>query len=52
MNAGNRAIELYDLAHDPNETRDVAAEHPELVEHARKLFTSSRTDSALFPLGP
>ncbi len=52
MNAGNRTIELYDLAHDPNETRDVAAEHPELVEHARKLFTSSRTDSALFPLGP
>lgn len=29
--------ELYDLAHDPGETHDVAAEHPELVRslHAR-----------------
>jgi arylsulfatase A len=44
-------IELYDLARDPNETRDVAGEHPELVEHARELFGSSRTDSTHFPLG-
>ncbi|MBK7875496.1 MAG: arylsulfatase [Planctomycetes bacterium] len=51
MNKGNSRVELYDLARDPNETRDVAAEHPELVEHARELLTSSRTDSALFPLG-
>ena len=51
MNAGNRTIELYDLAHDPNETRDVAAEHPELVQHAEELLTRLRVDSALFPLG-
>lgn len=51
MNAGNRAIELYDLAHAPNETRDVAAEHPELVQHAEELLTRLRVDSALFPLG-
>lgn len=29
--AGERVIELYDLAHDVGETKNVAAEHPEIV---------------------
>ncbi|MBI5365003.1 MAG: arylsulfatase [Planctomycetes bacterium] len=51
IDKGNTEIELYDLAHDPNETHDLANERPELVEHAKKLLESSRTDSELFPLG-
>ncbi len=46
----NRAIELYDLTADPAEHTDVAATHPDLVKAAEALFTSSRTESALFPL--
>ena len=46
----NRAIELYDLTADPAEQTDVAATHPDLVKAAEALFTSSRTESALFPL--
>ena len=47
---GNHAIELYDLAGDPGETRDVASQHPELVERLRALLSQARSESALFPL--
>lgn len=50
LRKGSTKVELYDLASDPNEARDVAGEHPELVDHALELFDSSRTDSAHFPL--
>jgi arylsulfatase A-like enzyme len=40
------AIELYDLAQDPGETRDVAARNPEIVERARRAF-ATRTDSTI-----
>jgi arylsulfatase A-like enzyme len=31
-------LELYDLAHDPNETKDLAAAQPEQVTQLRALF--------------
>lgn len=38
--------EVYDLSNDAGETRNLAAEHPELVEKATKLFESARTEQA------
>ena len=43
-------IELYDLAADPGEARDVAAEHPDLVGRVRALFESGRTADPNWPL--
>jgi len=39
-------LEIYDLATDPGETRDVAAQHPELVKRAREAF-ASRSESPI-----
>jgi arylsulfatase A len=33
-------FELYDIANDPTETRDVAAEHPEVVEQLRNQYNA------------
>lgn len=44
------AVELYDLAADPGETKDVAAAHPDLVERSKRLLAESRTESAEFPV--
>lgn len=43
-------IELYDLAADPTEARDVAAGHPELVARVEALFRTGRTDDPNWPL--
>ena len=43
------AIELYDLAADPAETTDVAADHPEVVARAEALFREARTPNPTFP---
>ncbi len=43
-------IELYNLATDVSESKDVAAEHPDLVGRARKLIGEQHTSSALFPM--
>ncbi len=52
-NGPKRAIELYDLASDPGESRDVAAGHPEEVAKAEELLETSRTANADWPLdGP
>ena len=52
-NGPKRAIELYDLASDPGESRDVAAGHPEEVAKAAELLQTSRTANADWPLdGP
>lgn len=37
-------IELYDLARDPRESTDVAAQQPERVAVFRKLFETARTE--------
>lgn len=44
-------IQLYNLAEDPGETRDLAAEYPEMVREFDALMHSSRTESKLFHFG-
>jgi arylsulfatase A-like enzyme len=39
------AVELYNLAKDPSEATDLAAQHPEIVAKAVELFRTSRTPS-------
>jgi arylsulfatase A-like enzyme len=46
----NGETELYNLADDIGETRNLAGEHPELIQRAGELFRTSRTESKEFPL--
>jgi hypothetical protein len=43
-------VELYDTMEDVAETKDIAAEKPELVARARELFQTSRADSPEWPV--
>ncbi|HEV7226524.1 MAG TPA: arylsulfatase [Pirellulales bacterium] len=43
-------VELYDLARDRAETKNVAADHPEIVRRLTALMESQHVKSALFPL--
>jgi arylsulfatase A-like enzyme len=43
-------IELYDLKTDVGESKNVAADHPDLVKKAAEIFKSARTDSKEFPI--
>lgn len=45
-------IALYDFENDPSESRDVAAENPEIVAKIEELMRSERTVSEEFPMGP
>jgi arylsulfatase len=47
---GNGQLELYDLETDPAESRNVASEHPEMVEKMERILAEGRTDSELFPI--
>jgi arylsulfatase A len=42
-------VQLYDLEADPSETKDVAAEHPEVVKEIEGLMRSERVASEAFP---
>jgi len=42
-------VQLYDLVADPSESRDVAAENPEVVAKIEALMTSERVPSTDFP---
>ncbi len=44
------AVALYDLATDIGETRDVAADHPDVVARVAEIMRTGRTESAEFPL--
>jgi len=44
------AIELYNLADDLGETKDIAGEYPEKVQEMERLFKKARTKSGTFPL--
>lgn len=44
----NAQYELYDLSKDIHEDHNVAAEHPEIVEHIRQIVREARTDSPIF----
>lgn len=50
LHKGNIKIELYDLKDDPGETRDVAAQQPEMVARIEKILRAGRTPSKLFPI--
>ena len=41
-------IELYDLIADPGETKDVAAEHPDMVKEMVRIMDEARTASEVF----
>ena len=43
-------VELYDVASDLGEVKNLAAEKPELVARARELFASARTESPDWPI--
>jgi arylsulfatase A len=43
-------IELYDLKTDGAESKNVAAEHPEITARMAKIMRSGRTESVEFPL--
>ncbi len=45
-------IELYNLQDDIGESRDVAADHPEIVAKMRKVMDQEHLPSKLFPLPP
>ena len=46
---GPQPWQLYDLAQDPNETTDVAAKHPEIVEKIDEIARDSHVSSQEFP---
>jgi arylsulfatase A-like enzyme len=48
--APDRPLELYDLAKDVGEKRDVAAEHPDVVARIEKLAAAAHVEAPEFPL--
>ncbi|MBN1417535.1 MAG: arylsulfatase [Planctomycetes bacterium] len=48
----SRPIELYDLARDIGETRDLAPEHPEVVRRIEVILASARTGDDAWPIRP
>jgi arylsulfatase A len=44
-------VELYHLPTDPAESTDLASKRPELVERARQLFETSRSEHPIFRFG-
>ena len=42
--------ELYDLSKDLGETKNIAADHPDVVRKIEALFTAARTDNPHFPV--
>jgi hypothetical protein len=43
-------IILFDLESDPRESRNIADQHPDIIQEMRLLFESGRTESTEFPL--
>lgn len=43
-------IELFDLAADPGEQRNLASQRPDIVARLEPLFRTARTDSEAFPV--
>jgi arylsulfatase A len=44
------ALELYDLAKDPKEEHNIAAEHPDVVAKLMKIMQEQHTKSEVFPI--
>ncbi len=49
FNESATTLELYDLATDPQEKNNLAAENPKLVKELTKIMESSHVESAIFP---
>ena len=45
-------IQLYNLSKDIGETKDIAAQPPDVVKRIKPIFTSARVESGLFTLFP
>ncbi|MGM9736874.1 MAG: sulfatase-like hydrolase/transferase, partial [Candidatus Cryptobacteroides sp.] len=45
VRSGNAVMELYNLQDDPQETTDLASEHPEIVEKIWEVVRTSHTDA-------
>ena len=52
MNGGNTKIELYDLASDVGESKDVADQHPNVVARLSQIMAEQHVASKKFPLRP
>ncbi len=52
MSKGNLQVELYNIANDVGETKNVADEHPDVVAKLTAMMESVRTPSKDFPLIP
>lgn len=46
MKKGNTEFELFDLKNDPGETRDIAAQHPEILKRIKDIVKEEHTTSA------
>lgn len=42
--------QVYDIVKDPNETKDLAAERPELIKEAKSILESEWKDNQRFPM--
>jgi arylsulfatase A-like enzyme len=47
-----KPLELYDLSRDVGESKDVAADHPEVVERIEAYLGRARTESPHWPIRP
>lgn len=49
-NGTKAKVELYDLAKDAGETKDLASEHPDFVEKALVMMKKARVDDPAWPM--
>jgi arylsulfatase A len=52
MGKGNLTIELYNVADDIGESKDVSSDHPDVVQRLASMMSEVRTPSEEFPLIP
>jgi len=46
---GPETLELFDLSSDPHEAKDVATQHPDVVEKMRSIMKAQHMPSTVFP---
>ena len=49
-NGVKKPVEIYDLATDPGETKNLAKDHPKLVERALEIFAKAHREDPNWPL--